>query len=65
MSVLDAIALPRLMTGWKVLNAPCANRDCHPSSFLQNISKKREGIHIGDQWYCSPDCSKIRCKKIV
>ena len=56
MSVLNAIALPRLMTGWKVLNAPCANRDCHPSSFLQNISKKREGIHIGDQWYCSPDC---------
>jgi len=56
MSVLNAIALPRLITGWKELNALCANRDCHPSSLLQNISRKREGIRIGDQWYCSPDC---------
>lgn len=55
MGILD-FALPPIMTGLKHWPLRCANESCGMTSLLRAVSRRRLGIHVGSDWYCSSQC---------
>ncbi len=48
--------LPPLDLGWNHVRAICAMPSCHNKLLMRAVPGARTGIHVGDAWYCSPDC---------
>lgn len=55
MGILD-FALPPIITGLKHWPLRCANESCGMTSLLRAVSRRRLGIHVGSNWYCSSQC---------
>lgn len=56
MGFLSTAALPKLSVQWKLVAGSCANPDCRPTSLLNNLGRRREGLTMDNHWYCSADC---------
>lgn len=42
--------------GWNRARAVCRLPECHNKLLMRYVPGSRTGIHVGDTWYCSPDC---------
>ena len=63
MSILRAVPLSKLATGWKSLSQRCANADCNITALQRSVSLKGNGVHVGDQWFCGPVCFQIEAEQ--
>jgi hypothetical protein len=48
--------LPPIDFGWNHVRARCGVSTCHNKLLTRTVPQSRIGIHMGQQWYCSPDC---------
>ena len=48
--------LPAMDRGWKSMKAECDLPACHNTQLLRSIPGARQGIRVGQQWYCCVDC---------
>lgn len=48
--------LPPLDLGWNRVRYHCGQPECHNKQLMRYVPGSRAGIHVGDRWYCSPDC---------
>lgn len=48
--------LPAVDKGWKSMKAECDLPTCHNTQLLRSIPGARQGIRVGQQWYCCVDC---------
>jgi hypothetical protein len=48
--------LPPLDLGWNRTRAVCGLPDCHSKLLMRAVPGNRAGMHVGETWYCSPDC---------
>ena len=42
--------------GWNRVRAVCANVECHHKLLMKTVPGHRVGMHVGQAWFCSPDC---------
>lgn len=45
--------------GWNRVSAVCRLADCHNKLLTRYVPGSRIGIHVGEAWYCSPDCFAV------
>lgn len=48
--------VPPVDFGWNRVRARCGLRTCHNRLLMRTVPSSRAGIHVGDEWYCGPDC---------
>ena len=48
--------LPPADLGWNRVRAKCAHLSCHNKLLMRAMPQSRSGIHVGERWFCSPDC---------
>lgn len=63
MSILRAMPLSKLATGWKSLSQRCAQADCNITALQRSVSLRGNGVHVGDQWYCGPVCFQAEAEQ--
>jgi Type II secretion system (T2SS), protein E, N-terminal domain len=53
MSAVNQVSTP---TKWSSWTARCSNPACNRKRLMPNLFRTYVGIHLGKQWFCSPEC---------
>lgn len=61
---LKSILPPRDL-GWNRVRAVCSLPDCHNKLLMRFVPRNRQGIFVGEQWYCSADCFSRASREIL
>lgn len=61
-SMLKAL-VPPMDFGWNRVRARCGLHTCHNRLLVRSVPQSRVGIHLGQEWYCSPDCFAAAMQK--
>lgn len=48
--------IPTRDFGWNHVRARCGLQACHNKLLMRSVPQNRAGIHVGETWYCGPDC---------
>jgi hypothetical protein len=52
---MSSLSLGRLVS-WTALGGRCAGEDCHVRNLSRSFLARKNGIRIGESWYCCPRC---------
>jgi hypothetical protein len=48
--------LPAVDRGWKNMKSECSLPTCHNTQLMRSIPGGKQGIRVGERWYCCVDC---------
>lgn len=48
--------IPQADLGWNRVRTACASQGCHRKLLMRTVPQSVPGVHVGNLWYCSPDC---------
>lgn len=54
--------LPAVDRGLKSIKVVCDLPECHSRQVIRSIPGGRQGIRVGQQWYCSADCFALAAR---
>ena len=54
--------LPVVDRGLKSIKVECDLHECHSRQVIRSIPGGRQGIRVGQQWYCSADCFALAAR---
>jgi len=54
--------LPAVDRGLKSMKVECDLHECHSRQVIRSIPGARQGIRVGQQWYCSVDCFALAAR---
>jgi hypothetical protein len=54
--------LPAVDRGWKSMKAECDLPTCHNTQLMRSIPGAKQGIRVGQRWYCCVDCFALAAR---
>lgn len=55
--------LPSVDRSWKTMRTQCSLTTCHHTQLMRSIPGGKQGISVGDRWYCCVDCFAIAARE--
>jgi hypothetical protein len=63
MSLSLSSLLPAVDRGLKSMRTRCDFRTCHNTQLMRSIPGGKQGIYVGQQWFCSVDCFALAARE--
>lgn len=57
--------LPARDLGWNRVKSVCGHSSCHNKLMTRFVPGSRTGMHVGETWYCSPDCFAMASRNML
>lgn len=57
--------LPAVDRGLKNMRTQCDHRTCHHTQLMRSIPGGKQGIQVGQQWYCGVDCFAQAARELL
>ncbi len=54
--------LPAVDRGWKNMRTECDLDTCHNTQLMRSIPGGKQGIRVGERWYCCVDCFALAAR---
>lgn len=55
--------LPAVDRGWKTMRTECSLSSCHHTQLIRSIPGGKQGITVGERWYCCVDCFAMAARE--
>ena len=55
--------LPAVDRGWKNMRTECDLPTCHNTQLMRSIPGGKQGIRVGERWYCCVDCFALAARE--
>src|ERR1700746_2591796 len=63
MSLSLLLFLPAVDRGWKNMRTECDLPTCHNTQLMRSIPGGKQGIRVGERWYCCVDCFALAARE--